>query len=390
MVIPELFSAGLILLLLFITGFVGMKMKIPDVVIFILLGIAVGGLLSGSHLLHFAGEVGIVLLFFMLGMEFPLKQLMSIAKKVLRAGILDVALSFGVTMAICMMMGLDVITSLIIGGVAYATSSSITAKMLESSKRMANPESEFMLGLLIFEDLVAPILVAVLVGLTAGMALTAGSMSLLVVKVVALVAGAVILGVFLFRKLGSFFDRHMKHDLFILFVIGLALMYGGLALYLDLSEVLGAFLAGIMLAEVKRTHELELMVVRFRDLLLPLFFLYFGTTISFSEGIPMIPLLILVLVWSVIAKVIVGVLGGRWYGLTKKVSLRAGLSLTQRGEFSIIIASLAAGSIKAFSSVFILASAMIGILLFQFAPSIANKFYGKKAKTSVKQHVGSA
>ncbi|MED1602080.1 cation:proton antiporter [Alkalihalophilus marmarensis] len=390
MVIPELFSAGLILLLLFITGFVGMKMKIPDVVIFILLGIAVGGLLSGSHLLHFAGEVGIVLLFFMLGMEFPLKQLMSIAKKVLRAGILDVALSFGVTMAICMMMGLDVITSLIIGGVAYATSSSITAKMLESSKRMANPESEFMLGLLIFEDLVAPILVAVLVGLTAGMALTAGSMSLLVGKVVALVAGAVILGVFLFRKLGSFFDRHMKHDLFILFVIGLALMYGGLALYLDLSEVLGAFLAGIMLAEVKRTHELELMVVRFRDLLLPLFFLYFGTTISFSEGIPMIPLLILVLVWSVIAKVIVGVLGGRWYGLTKKVSLRAGLSLTQRGEFSIIIASLAAGSIKAFSSVFILASAMIGILLFQFAPSIANKFYGKKAKTPVKQHVGSA
>ncbi|MDV2686591.1 cation:proton antiporter [Alkalihalophilus lindianensis] len=385
MVIPELLSAGLILLLLFITGFIGMKIKIPDVVIFILLGIVVGGMLTGSHLLHFSGEIGIVLLFFMLGMEFPIKQLLSIAKRVLRAGILDVVLSFGVTTAICLVMGLDLLASLIIGAVAYATSSSITAKMLESSKRMANPESEFMLGLLIFEDLVAPILVAVLVGLTAGMALTAGSMSVLVIKVVALVAGAIILGTFLFKKLGPFFDRHMKNDLFILFVIGLALTYGGLALYLDLSEVLGAFLAGIMLAEVKRTHELELMVVRFRDLLMPLFFLYFGTTISFSEGVPMVTLLILVLLWSIVAKIIVGFFGGKWYGLSKKMSMRAGLSLTQRGEFSIIIASLAVGSIKAFSSVFILTSAMIGILLFQKAPAIVNKIYGTKTKPAVKQ-----
>ncbi|OIJ16375.1 sodium:proton exchanger [Anaerobacillus alkalilacustris] len=378
MEIPELLGAGLVLLLLFITGFVGSKMKIPDVIIYILLGIVVSSFLYGSHLLHFTGEVGIVLLFFMLGMEFPIKQLLNVAKKVMKAGILDVVLSFGVTTLLCIAMGLDIIPSLIIGGVVYATSSSITAKMLENSKRMANPESEFMLGLLIFEDLVAPILVAILVGLTAGAAITATSMSILLLKVVGLIAGAILLGHFLFSRLGPFFDRHMNKDIFILFVIGLALAYGGFALFLDLSEVLGAFLAGIMLAEVRRTHELEKLVIQSKDLLLPLFFLYFGTTISFNEGIPMVGLLILILVWSIVAKIIVGFYGGQWYGLSKRVSLKAGLSLTQRGEFSIIIATLAVGSLQAFSSVFILLSAMIGIILFQSAPVISKKIYGKK------------
>ncbi|KAB2953110.1 cation:proton antiporter [Heliorestis acidaminivorans] len=391
MVLPELLSAGLILLLLFISGFVGLRMKIPNVVFFILIGILLGGLITDSHLIHFAGEIGIVLLFFMLGMEFPIKQLMSVAKKVLKAGVLDVMLSFGVTTGICLFMGLDLIASLIIGGVAYATSSSITAKLLESSKRMANPESEFMLGLLIFEDLVAPILVAVLVGLTLGTAITVSSMSLLVLKVVALIAGAILLGVFVFSKLGSFFDRYMQEDIFLLFVIGLALAYGGLALYLDLSEVLGAFLAGIMLAEVRRTHELEEMVVRTRDLLLPLFFLYFGTIINFNEGVPMVSLLLILLAWSIVAKIVVGFWGGQWYGLSKKVSLRAGLSFTQRGEFSIIIAALAVGTIQAFSSIFILISAMIGIILFQMAPMLANKVYGRpKGKGKISIPSGSA
>ncbi|MDE5415635.1 cation:proton antiporter [Alkalihalobacterium chitinilyticum] len=385
MIIPEMFGAGLILILLFITGYIALKVKIPEVIIYILLGITIGGLLSDSHLLHFVGEVGIVLLFFMLGMEFPIKQLAKVAKKVTPAGTLDVVLNLGITTGICLLMGVDPLMSFLIGGVVYATSSSITAKLLESSKRMANPESEFMLGLLIFEDLVAPILVAILVGLTAGGAITFGSMSILLLKVVALTVGAILIGHFVFSKLGGFFDRYMNSDIFILFIIGIALAYGGLALYLELSEVLGAFLAGIIIAEVRRTHELEHLIVPIRDLTLPLFFLYFGTTITFGEGVPMIGLLIILIVWSIIAKVVVGIYGGRWYGLSKRVALRAGFSLTQRGEFSIIIASLATSSVKVFSSVFILASSIIGIILFQLAPKISKKIYGQpKKKEKVK------
>lgn len=70
-------------------------------------------------------------------------------------------------------------------------------------------------------------------------------------------------------------DRHLSEDVFILLVVGIALSYGGLALVLNLSEVLGAFLAGIILAEVQRTQVLEHLVLQVRDLFLPLFFFLF-------------------------------------------------------------------------------------------------------------------
>lgn len=367
-------------MLLFAVGFIGMKIRIPGVVLYILLGIGLGGYLSGNRLLQLGGEVGIVLLFFMLGMEFPVRRLAGIAKKVAPAGTLDVVLNLLVTMGICLLFGLDWITSFLMGGVVYATSSSITAKILESSHRMANPESEFLLGLLIFEDLVAPITVAVLVSLTAGTAMTGGAFGLIIVKIIGLIIGAVAIGHLIFSRLGGFVDRYLSQDIFILLVVGIALSYGGLALMLNLSEVLGAFLAGIILAEAQRTQALEHSVLQVRDLFLPLFFFYFGTTIAFGDGVSMVPLLIVLLVWSIAGKIITGYYGGRFYGLSTKVSLRAGLSFTQRGEFSVIIASLAPAAIRVLSGVFILSSAMIGLLLFGLAPKITTALFPPKDK----------
>ncbi len=387
---PVLFIAGAVFILLFVVGFIGMKIRIPGVVLYILLGIGLGGYFSGNHLLHLAGEVGIVLLFFMLGMEFPVRRLAGIAKKVAPAGTLDVVLNLFLTMGICMAFGLDVITAFLMGSVVYATSSSITAKILETSKRMANPESEFMLGLLIFEDIVAPVAVAVLVGLTAGTAMTGLTFAMIIAKIVFLIIGAVVIGFAIFSRLGGFVDRYMSHDIFILMVVGIALAYGGLALMLNLSEVLGAFLAGIILAEVRRTENMEHAILPIRDLFLPLFFFYFGTTITFGDGVPMVPLLISLLIWSIVAKIITGYFGGRSYGLSKKVSLRTGLSFTQRGEFSVIIATMATDSIRVLSGVFILSSAMIGILLFELAPKITNTLFPKKDKPQKHKVPGSS
>ena len=293
-----------------------MKTRIPGVVLYILLGIGLGGYFSDSHLLRLGGEVGIVLLFFMLGMEFPVRRLAVIARKVAPAGTLDVFLNLFVSMGICLLFGLDWITAFLMGGVLYGTSSSITAKILETSKRMANPESEFLLGLLIFEDLVAPITVAVLVSLTAGTAMTGLTLGLIIAKIIGLIIGAVVIGNLIFSRLGEFVDRYLNQDIFILLVVGIALSYGGLALVLNLSEVLGAFLAGIILAEVQRTQALELSVLQVRDLFLPLFFFYFGTTITFGDGVPMAPLLIVLLTWSITGKIITGYCGARLYGLS--------------------------------------------------------------------------
>lgn len=382
--LPLLLDSGLILLLLFVAGYLSIRYKIPGVIFYIIAGIAIGGFLTGSELLHFAGEIGIVLLFYLLGMEFPLDRIGGIAKRVWSGGLLDVFLNLGVTLGIALLIGFDFTSAFLIGGMVYTTSSSITAKLLESTKRMANTESEYILALLIFEDLIAPILVAVLVGLTSGASLTGFSLLLLLFKIIGLTIGAILLGRYGFKYLGGFVDRHVDKDIFILFVVGVSLSYAGIAIWLGLSEILGAFLAGMVMAEIKRTEQLEQVVLPIRDLLLPLFFLYFGTTIHLGEGVPMFGILLLILLWSMIAKIAVGILGGKWFGLSKRVAFRSGLMLTARGEFSMIIVALAIGELKIFGGIYILLSAMVGILLFLFAPQITNMVYGKVQKKKVK------
>ncbi|WP_271402425.1 cation:proton antiporter [Salinicoccus roseus] len=368
---PTLFVSGLLLLVLFTGGLLAYRLKIPDVIIFLLIGIMIGLFMEESELMHYAAEIGIVLLFFMLGMEFPIKVLGRMARDIYIPGLIDLVLSFGVTFFIALFMGLDVTSAMLVGGVVYATSSSITAKMLQKSNRLINDESGFMLGLLIFEDVVAPILVAVIASMYLSGGISGMQLFIVFVKIAALIAVAIFLATMVFTRLRPFIGRLLDEDFFILFIIGFSLSYAGLALWLGLSEVLGAFLAGIMFAEVKQSKDLQNHTRNMRDLLIPVFFIYFGTTIDVTEGVPMIPLLSVLLVWSIVAKIAVGYFGGQVYGLDIKQSWTAGFSLTQRGEFSIIIAALAATELKTFSGMFIFFSAVAGILLFEMAPQIA-------------------
>lgn len=382
--LPQLLGAGILLLSLYLAAISGARFRVPGIILYILVGILAGVWLRDSHLLHSAGEFGIVLLFFLLGLEFSYGRLKSIAGKVWPAGTLDAALNLLVTIGICFAFGLELVPSLLIGGVVFATSSTVTAKLMQSTKRMANAESEFMLALLIFEDLVAPLFVALLIGIVEGQDLSPAFFLLVLGKVALLAAGAILIGRFVFSRLHDFFDRIFSEDYYIVLTVGLALTYGGLAVYLGLSEVLGAFLAGMMLSGVRKTEDIETKILPVRDLLLPLFFVYFGTTVSLGEQIPYIGLFITLLLWSTAAKIITGYYGGKWYGLSKKASLRAGLSLTTRGEFSVVIASLAAGSIKLLSGLFVLGSVVLGIALFQLAPWLTRKLLGKPAGSKMR------
>ncbi|WP_117169015.1 cation:proton antiporter [Paraliobacillus sediminis] len=375
---PTLLVAGLVLLGIFYLGFLSLKINFPSVILYILFGVLLADQLSDNEILHFVSEIGIVLLLFILGLEFSVKRLGSIAKKIWTSGLLDVVLSLGVSTLIALGFGMSLFNAFLVGGVAYATSSSITAKLLDDKSRMANKETEFILAVLIFEDLVAPIIIAVLIGMSAGGGeFVPSDLAFILLKVSGLIVFAIILGKTLFKRFGTFIDRIDDEDFKFALLIGIAISFGGFALLLDLSEVLGAFLAGMMLAEINKIERVEHAVIPIRDLLLPTFFLYFGTSIELGAGFPMPLLLITLLIWSVSSKVLVGVIGGRWYGLSKRVSLRAGLSLCARGEFSVVIATVATGTAQVLSGIYIIGAAFIGMLLFEWAPKITNMVYGK-------------
>ncbi|UXR86882.1 cation:proton antiporter [Staphylococcus felis] len=375
---PILLISGLLLLLLFIGGYIANHFNVPDVIIFLLIGIILGLFIHGTPLIEFAAEVGIVLMFFMLGMEFPIRQLKTMAIRIYKPGLLDLGLSFFVTVGLLLLMHQSLPTALLLGGIVYATSSSITVKLLEKNKRMTTKDSNFLLGLLIFEDIVSPILVAIIASMYLSNAISIGNLSIVLLKIIALLIGAILLGHFVFKRLNQFIEKYISEDFFILFIVSIGLSYAGLALYLGLSEVFGAFLAGIMLAETQKPSALQQTVRNLRDLLMPVFFINFGMTIQLTHGIPMWETLCVLIVWSIISKLIVGYVGGKQYGLRPQPAIRAGFSFTQRGEFSIIIAAFASAQIKTFSGIFILISAIIGVALFQYAPQIAKKLTKQK------------
>ncbi|MFO7932094.1 MAG: cation:proton antiporter [Thermodesulfobacteriota bacterium] len=377
--IPFLLFAGLILCVFFLVSFTSQKFRLPSVLIYIILGGAVSSFFHDIEAIHSVAEVGIVLLFFILGMEFPLARMISISRKIWPAGLIDVVLNMGGAMIIAMVFGLDFVSAFVIGSVAYATSSSITAKMLEEKKRLASREAEFILALLIFEDLVAPILVSFIAGMNAGESLSPVFMGILMGKILLLAAGAIVIGHYGFKRLNHFVSRYIQEDFMPLLAVGVALVYAGLAISLGLSEILGAFLAGVMLSETGRSPELEHLILPVRDLTLPFFFFWFGTTLYFGEGVPYVPMMAALVFWAIAGKILTALAGSRIFGLGPKASVRAGFSMVQRGEFSAIIGSMALPQLRIFSGIYILITAFAGVYLFGRAPGIAS-WYDKLRK----------
>ena len=372
-------SIGLIVFALFIAALIGIKLlRIPDIVIYILLGagMSLTGKFGDTEVFNIAGEIGLIVLFFLLGLKFTFNQLLTKGRKVWKASILDVVLGVGVTFAICMIAGFDFYTSFLIAALVYATSSSITVKLLEHNNKLDQKKSGFILSILIFEDLVAPILITILIGLS-GDGFSGIDFIFIFLKVALLVAGAVFFSQVIFKKAHGLISKFLDEDFFVLFVLGLAITYGGLALYLDLSEVIGAFLAGIMLAETSFKDKVEEVAMPVRNLFLPFFFLNFGLALEFTKEVPAFRILFILIIWSVMGKLIVGYMGGQWYGLSKRESFETGLVLSPRGEFSVIIAGLATGALQIFSGMYILIAALLGMLLFQLAPTIVEKIIGK-------------
>ncbi|WP_353047936.1 cation:proton antiporter [Exiguobacterium sp. s122] len=319
-----------------------------------------------------AGEIGIVLLFFLLGLKFPINELTKRMRQVWKAGVLDIVLAFGVSMLIALAFGLDVTQSFLIGAVLYATSSSISARLLERHQYKHENIKEFVLALLIFEDIFAPLLLTIAPFIIQDEPVAFSDIGKVFV-------GFLVFGVLLFIgiKFVTRNPRAVKHllrqDDASIGLIGLILFFAGIGMVFGLSEILGAFIAGIMLAGIHDIRPLKRLTVPVRDLFLPIFFISFGISINLDQGVIINALFFVLIVCGVLSKWIVGRIGGRMYGLSRVKANEAGFSLAPRGEFSILFTTLSNGAINLFVGLYIFVSAIIGIVLFRFSERLAEK-----------------
>ncbi len=378
---------GFLNLALFAAGYLGKILRFPAIFFYILFGILLGRFIHKSEAIEVFSEIGIVLLFFYLGLEFNIDRAIQTAKKIWSVGLIDFVLGFGIVSLAMYLMGFDTFTSLLTGGVAYASSSAITTKIIVDNHRIANPETELILGLMVFEDIIAPILLAILSAFSSGGDFTPLTIPLIFLKIAAVFAFAVGVALLFKNYIAMFVDTFIEEEIFTLFSLGGLIFFAGVTQYIGLSEALGAFLMGMIVSESGKAHDIEKVMFAIRDLAVAIFFFLFGAGIQFSGEFSskIITALVVVVILSIIGKFLTGYIGGLIYGLSKKKAFETGLSIINRGEFSVVMSKFAHPQFIPFIGIYVLIMAFIGIIFAQFAPQISNIIFPKKKKKKKKK-----
>ena len=298
-----------------------------------------GGLLPlnfSEDFIHVGAEIGVLLLLFMLGLEYTGTELKEDLRRGLPAGVVDFLLNFPPGLICGFLLGWDPLASLLLGGVTYISSSGVIAKVLNELGRMNKPETSIVLSTLVIEDLAMAIFLPLVAVLLIGQGWTTGVISILI----ALATVSVVL--FVAVQYGEHVSQILSHEsneIILLTTFGMILLVAGIAQRLQVSAAIGAFLVGIALSGsiAERAHDL---ISPLRDLFAATFFFFFGLQIDPATLPPVILLAVGLGLVTALTKILTGWWGARRVGIDRAGQLRAGAALVARGEFSIVIAGL--------------------------------------------------
>lgn len=369
---------------LFISAFLGKKSNLPILIFYIFAGILISNLFNIGNDIKLFSEIGIVILFFYLGLEFNIERVFVTAKRIWAAGLIDLFFNFLIVFILLISLSYDFIIALAMAGITYASSSAITTKIIIDNHRIANSETEFILGLMVFEDIIAPILVALIAAYSVGSEPSSTITLSVLAKIVVVIGLTLFIAKFAKNYLSKFVEKYLSDEILTLFIFGIVILAAGISHNVGLSEALGAFLVGLIIAETGKSHQIQNLVIPIRDIMISYFFFIFGSEIIFKFNFDSFAILtlVLLLIVSIIGKLLTGIIGGRLYGLSNRRSAISGLSIINRGEFSIAISQYIGITFFPLISIYIFSIAILGTLTAQFAPRIA-KFFAKPKQNKI-------
>jgi monovalent cation:H+ antiporter-2, CPA2 family len=309
--------------------------------LYLLAGLAFGNgglapLKLSESFVRIGAEIGVLLLLFMLGLEYTGDELKKSLRTGFTAGLIDFALNFTPGFAAGFLFGWGLLVSVLLGGITYISSSGVIAKVLLELKRMDKPETPLVLSILVQEDLAMAIYLPVVAVLLGG-----GGVARIILSVCVAIA-VVSLALLAALRWGSRISQlvaHQSDEIILLSTVGAVLLVAGIAQRFQVSAAVGAFLVGIALSGsiAEQSHRL---VSPLRDLFAALFFFFFGLEVDPASIVPALPFAIGLGAVTIATKALTGYWAGRRQGIDRSASLRAGAELVARGEFSIVIAGL--------------------------------------------------
>jgi monovalent cation:H+ antiporter-2, CPA2 family len=289
-----------------------------------------------EEFVHVGAEIGVILLLFMLGLEYTGEELKHNLRTGFAAGVADLLLNFPPGFITGLILGWGPLASALLGGVTYISSSGIIARVLTELNRTNNPETPTVISILVLEDLAMAVFLPLIAVLLIGQGILAGITSVLI----ALVAVGVVLFVALrYGKTMSRVVTHGSDEVTLLTILGLVLLVAGIAQRLQISAAVGAFLVGIALSG-PIVHQTQRMLGPLRDLFAAFFFLFFGLEIDPATLPPVLMQAAALGLVTALTKLLTGWWAARHAGVDTRGGLRAGGALVARGEFSIVIAGM--------------------------------------------------
>lgn len=374
----ELIELGAVFFGLGLLGRLAGRIGLSPIPLYLIGGLCfgTGGLIPLGDIGEFtslASEVGVVLLLLLLGLEYSATELMTGLRRSWMGGVLDIVLNAAPGVAVALILGWGPVGAMVMGGVTYISSSGIVAKVLSDLGRLGNRETPTILSILVFEDLVMavylPILTALLVGVTLLGGLEAVAISVAVIAVVLVVA-------LRWGRYVSMVVDSPDREVFLLKVLGAALLVAGVASALQVSAAVGAFLLGIAISG-STAHNATRLLEPLRDLFAAVFFVVFGLNTDPRAIPPVLGWAIVLAVSTSLTKIATGWWAARRAGIGKLGRARAGAALIARGEFSIVIAGLAVSyaavpnELAALATAYVLLMAVLGPIAAKFVEPVA-------------------
>ena len=327
-------------------GAIAMRLRLPSVLGYIAGGILAGNLVSGSidhHLVDLIAQSGITLLLFALGVEFSFHRLRRILKAVSWLTVFQILLTFFAVLLLLLLLRVSFIPSLYLASAAGLSSTAVVVKLLSERGELDTVPGEVATGWLILQDLaVVPILIllSAVSGVTPGSSIFSSIGAILVAMLKA--GGLLLLILYLGRhgvpKLLSAVAAFKNRELLLLTTIGIVFFVGLLTYAVGLSVALGAFIAGLLVAETSQNHAVFAEIRPLRDLFAVVFFVSLGMSLPFGTMVAVWPVILTLTAAVLFVKsgIVYGLL--RFVGYHRKTAFLTGLYLSQMSEFGFVLA----------------------------------------------------
>lgn len=310
----------------------------------LLIGPSVFGFISNvENILHFA-ELGVVLLLFVIGLELQPTRLWTLRRSVFGLGSVQVAVSSLLLALAAIALGVEPVTAFIAGSALSLSSTAFALQLLAEKNQLTTHHGRASFAILLFQDLAAMPLLAIIPLLGAGLAVSQAWDSLAVLKTVAVLVLLALGGRWLLRPFLRIAAASANREVFIAAALLVVMGTAMLMQEIGLSMALGSFLAGVLLADSEYRHELEADIEPFKGLLLGLFFIAVGMSIDLGL-VARAPLTLLGLVLGLVAiKAAVLYAIARFAGQSRGSAVNLALYISQGGEFAFVLFGLAANT----------------------------------------------